>query len=342
MLLTSSTRSACRSIPSLDKPSTFCAIATRLYPPHICFSWIRTRYLSAVPPRDVSTKIPTSRPTRSEPRASLQTLRPENLVSSGQTVFDFSGCETKTVLGSLLSYTTHSSKIAPFPEGTRGVLYHCPGATLIAGQVRMRICNDVADFDKGNDLLVNGMWPWAVDLWRLVKFPRNDRLLNLLLREGLISPDIVDKYRALLAPFPMHFPRTTLYTPSDPFFVDVYRPEMFLRLLTQGTVTEPNVVLFSSPYTYSGVLKLRLEMSTFAEHKKLGPTLVLKVLDIVKPIELLVPHPFGRIKAEPGDYFYRTARGKLGMWNFQLSRFNRNENFGELLEQPNLIYAKKK
>jgi hypothetical protein len=57
------------------------------------------------------------------------------------------------------------------------------------------------------------------------------------------------------------------------------------------------------------VIKARLELSDLPEHKALGPTLVVRVLKVVEPVNALFPTTKVPIPV-PGTLLYRNAYGK--------------------------------
>jgi hypothetical protein len=61
-----------------------------------------------------------------------------------------------------------------------------------------------------------------------------------------------------------------------------------------------------------GSIKVRFELSNLPEHKELGPTLVIRVLDVVEPITI-DPLYYGKtIPPVPvlGTLLHRTGRGR--------------------------------
>lgn len=58
-----------------------------------------------------------------------------------------------------------------------------------------------------------------------------------------------------------------------------------------------------------GLVKARWELSDLPEHKSRGPTLVLRILDVVTEIKNLIPgYDGGLVKPEPGHLFQRRPR----------------------------------
>lgn len=94
-----------------------------------------------------------------EHKHNVKTLLPDEMVSTGQRVFDLSGQRTficnGRVIGSRKRFRYHNSH--PFPPNTRGVLYSALENTTL----RFRLCGKVEDFHAGSDLLLPNNKPWG-------------------------------------------------------------------------------------------------------------------------------------------------------------------------------------
>ena len=95
----------------------------------------------------------------------------------------------------------------PFPTGTRGFWYYHQKdmASPIAGSLRFRLFDnaghppDVSRWSEGADLLCPDGTVWEKPLLTIVKSrPQLSALQALLLKDGLISPDVVDRCLEIL------------------------------------------------------------------------------------------------------------------------------------------------
>ncbi|KAF8962302.1 hypothetical protein BDZ97DRAFT_1825507 [Flammula alnicola] len=184
----------------------------------------------------------------------------------------------------------------PFPKNTRGVLYlHLPsGHSDISAQIRFRICDDVASFKQGVDLR-NDITeePWSVSLYSIAKFRRYNAFLRLLLEQGLVDVDLISDIRNL----PFRRLSSCLYDLNQPFIFDVSVNAPQFSLMTRRSLEiirlfgllrddRPTMDIHQTPYT--GLIRVCFELSTLPEHVAEGPTLLLRILDIIKPVQCVI------------------------------------------------------
>lgn len=93
----------------------------------------------------------------------------------------------------------HTLRILPFPPDTRGFLYyHIPQSfPPTAGEIRFRLTRDGGPeaFDTASDLIVPTGLPWSVPLWRIASFPGSKLIQDLLIKEKLVSEDVLVRCR---------------------------------------------------------------------------------------------------------------------------------------------------
>ncbi|KAF8192971.1 hypothetical protein BJ912DRAFT_251788 [Pholiota molesta] len=190
------------------------------------------------------------------------------------------------------------SRLAHYPEGTRGFFYfHSPadGRELHAG-VRFRICESAAEFARGRDLLGTRGDVWGPKVLEMVKRKESRAILALSRAEQLIDEALIADLKRLDIPDKQTKKQITYIT----------RAKM-VRLLFPQKVSR----IHSDFYPLTGSIKVQFELSNLPEHKELGPTLVVRVLDVVEPIAVprhyksvpLVPVPV------PGMLLQRKAHG---------------------------------
>ncbi|KAF8177608.1 hypothetical protein BJ912DRAFT_676624 [Pholiota molesta] len=263
----------------------------------------------------------------------LRTLRPELLSIVGQEVIDLSGkahslvpilingrvlrlnCEYEDrVLGGLY-------RLPPFPENTRGFFYyyHPPDGPEFYAGVRFRICDSAAEFEHGRDLLDPRGDVWGPKILALVKNKECEGFLSLLRAENMIDEGLVRDIHKLDNSRNM---RKSQYSLFEPFHLNVAQSKRVSTYVTRAKVIRlcfPQKIFgvqtnnrVSFPLT--GTIKVQFELSDLPEHKELGPTLVIRVLDIVEPIAL-DPLYYGKTIPPipvPGTLLHRTAHGGSG------------------------------
>ncbi|KAF8200153.1 hypothetical protein BJ912DRAFT_623021 [Pholiota molesta] len=233
----------------------------------------------------------------------LRTLCPERLEAVGQEAIDLSGKVEPYVrtlidgpqLRCLYEYEYPGGRRiqTPFPEGTKGVFYYyspAEGPELYAG-VRFRICESAAEFKSGRDLLGTHGDVWGPKVLELVKHNKLKALLALSRADQLISEALIADIDKLdiankTGRYQVHL--------SDSFYLDLAHQKHHLTYVTRAKVVR---LLFPRKafavgtggtfFPLTGTIKVRFELSTLREHKKRGPTLVVRVLDVVDPIAVL-------------------------------------------------------
>ncbi|KAF8974297.1 hypothetical protein BDZ97DRAFT_1911497 [Flammula alnicola] len=203
----------------------------------------------------------------------------------------------------------------PFPKNTRGVLYlYLPsGHSDISGQVRFRICDNVADFQQGKEPTSATPLPEnrGACLYGIIDKGLISDILSLPLLRGICSP--------------------CLYDLNQPFILDLAFDGLRLSIMTRRSLETIRMShalkdrrstnrTLGSPYT--GLVRVRFELSTLPEHVKLGPTLLLRILDIVKPVQCVIEGYDNYIAFPKAGAFvskmYRTT-GQYQPWCYPLN-----------------------
>ncbi|KAF8962131.1 hypothetical protein BDZ97DRAFT_1826498 [Flammula alnicola] len=300
----------------------------------------------------------------------ILTLRPEKLSEVGQEIIDLSGCHTtrfnifsanqasngetnlksgKHIVRNVRYRCRDKHRtciIDPFPEDTRGFLYYYLPADqpAISGEVRFRICDDVTRFDEGRDLLSSIGKPWCIPLHKIIRHKSCEGFSPLLIDDGFLDEDLVDdvKKLSLLYPTGMH---RTLYSITQPFILNIGLSTQDLTLFTRKSVA---IVRIANLFTdrrgdfkdhripYIGHVKARFELSTLPEHSNLGPTLVLRFLEIIEPIQCVLEGYDGYI-APPssGSLLSKrkpAAKKKYQPWSYPLNKRPHGEDFLSFIE----------
>src|SRR6266567_1970307 len=95
--------------------------------------------------------------------------------------------------------------------------------------------------------------------------------------------------------------------------------------------------------TTAGLAKVRLELSTFPEHAKKGPTLVLRILEFLVPPQRRAPIGSGPyVEPQNGLLVMRqTHTGRLRPWTYDLNARRSGSDWKEFLhhvgESPNFV-----
>ncbi|KAF9475382.1 hypothetical protein BDN70DRAFT_996477 [Pholiota conissans] len=281
-----------------------------------------------------STALPTTNFSRNRrPKkliSTIRTLRPDIIISQEEKVHDLSDI-TGPVLFAVdnrrcqLYYAPTSKSWLPFPPKTRGYLYYhvSPGHSELAGSIRFRLCESPEDFEGGRDPLAPSGQPWGYTLLELATRPVREVFLPLMLAEGFVDEETISDLAKLRSP-QEHHRSPFLFSLAQPFVTNLAFMKANVRILTRKKLTQVDLkpstsAQFMVSYNgkpqwispLTGSVKLRLELSTLPEHVSLGPTLVLRVLEIVEPITM-DPNFTGRVVVlpEPGTIVYRMKRGK--------------------------------
>ncbi|KAF9475368.1 hypothetical protein BDN70DRAFT_883789 [Pholiota conissans] len=242
------------------------------------------------------------RPKKTNP--TISTLRPDIIISRGEQVYDLSGLNGPVVFAAdrkrkgQQNYGRDKTKWLPFPPNTRGYFYYhrSPGQSELASSIRFRLCEGPEDFERGCDLLAPSGKPWGHTLLELAAHPYLEVFSALVLAEGLVDQEIISdlaKYGSQKEQDRSPF----LFTLAEPFFYNLALMKENVRILTRKKIIRVDLKMhpfaqqvarpkhhWVSPLT--GLVKLRFEISTLPEHVPLGPTLVLRVLEVVEPISM--------------------------------------------------------
>lgn len=100
--------------------------------------------------------------------------------------------------------TFETLRPTPFAPDRRGFFYyHTPlNLPLTAGEVRFRLTHDgdPKTFDNASDLLAPSGLPWSIPIWRIASLSRYSSMKDLLLKENLISEDLLVQCQSLAPP----------------------------------------------------------------------------------------------------------------------------------------------
>ncbi|KAF8962132.1 hypothetical protein BDZ97DRAFT_1159615 [Flammula alnicola] len=249
----------------------------------------------------------------------IRTLIPDKMSQLGQEIYDLSG-RGKTLFQMLFFHESFpqddrresaNSRVilhyrhqvvngvcatVPFPKDTRGVLYlHLPsGHSDISAQIRFRVCHTLAGFKQGRDLCddITGE-PWNVPLCSIVKVPMYSALYRSLLEEGLIDTGLISDIHNL----PITRTSSYLYDLNQPFILDLAHNAIQLSLTTRRSLETIKVIYMLTDRRpakgihwnpYRGLVRARFEVSTLPEHVAMGPTLLVRILDIIKPVQCVI------------------------------------------------------
>ncbi|CAA7268993.1 unnamed protein product [Cyclocybe aegerita] len=283
------------------------------------------------------------------------TLRPEEMEVMGQPICDISGRHAVTFRlrlqdgrerPVLIGYGNLIAGQKPFPPNSKGVLYYrrpSTGEPEMSGELRFRVCHDVAAFRDGSDLLApDGMKPWSIPLYHIVKAPRMELLRNLIIQDGLVEQHVMEKIGKLPSAIQGYRP---LYALDWPFVVNLSSRHLHLGLINPSMfelVEVPYIFRYGSrsiavyadrcllvlvcvATTHSeisgaGFVRARLELSTLPEHSG-SPVLVLRILELLEPVQPLIPNPEDRIPMpQAGSLFHRLDSGhKPVPWVYPLN-----------------------
>ncbi|KJA26689.1 hypothetical protein HYPSUDRAFT_213236 [Hypholoma sublateritium FD-334 SS-4] len=290
--------------------------------------------------------------TRRRGAHKILTLRPECILSSGQKILDISGRTGKTAIIDeedpfFLRYTysrdnsSNTRRVVAPPNSTGFFYYHRhPDQPEVAGQLRFRVCDDATRFDQGHDLdgKIAGV-PWSIHLWKIVKHWK--QILSLLLDERLADQGLLDDVKRL---DPDIRSSIVLYSLSEPMVLHLDREKINVAFVTRKNVlkilirrlfvdqasTSPS----STPYT--GIIKARFELSDLPEHEKHGPTLVLRILDILQPVRPVSRWYNGRLPSPtPGALFQHYRQGTHQPWFLPVKKLGTGYDF----DFPGLVSA---
>lgn len=117
----------------------------------------------------------------------------------------------------------------------RGVLYYYqdPSLSDLAGEVRFRYCNDVSEFDKGEDHKDSPLRTWRIPLHDIARFERHMPLRQLLIEDELVSEDVMDDLADLTA----LREGAWLYRLDQPFVFELSKPRLEVTFVTRRSAT---------------------------------------------------------------------------------------------------------
>ncbi|KAF8960822.1 hypothetical protein BDZ97DRAFT_1832024 [Flammula alnicola] len=225
---------------------------------------------------------------------------------------------------------------AVFPPDTKGVFYYHleDGQPAISGEVRFRKCSDSVSFNDGKDLVADVGKPWCMQLWDIATSDRYMGLRHLLLQEGLVDEALISDIQQVIKPTCKNFARR-LYTIDQPFAVDFQQGIYSIQLATRhGSELSKFQSLFVHPGTqragpdrpivrpYTGRAMVRFELSTLPEHAELGPTLVLRFLELLTQIQCTIPDYDNAVVAPQVGSLYTVRRRRKGYvtWFYPLNQ----------------------
>ncbi|KDR71091.1 hypothetical protein GALMADRAFT_214104 [Galerina marginata CBS 339.88] len=251
-----------------------------------------------------------------------------------------------------------------FPEGTRGFLYYKGHRRypLIAGSLRFRVLPEGSDdFEMGHDLTMPDGTPWQrvlskvgdtlpVFIDKLVEeklLLRNFWDLRKTVHLSQPPPNEPKRERKPRAKRPPPPPKpkvirhtNLMYTKDDTFTLDlstahgtfsIYDPtvDSTFRTLQLWYIFRDRRKVYQSRMghglvPYRGSISGRFELSTLAEHQAEGGHIVMRILDILKPVELLVPDYDGFIHPPvPGELLLRGLPSRRRPWSVLLDESER-------------------
>ncbi|KAJ3516056.1 hypothetical protein NLJ89_g1364 [Agrocybe chaxingu] len=232
-----------------------------------------------------------------------------------------------------------------FPPRARGILYYhqpSPEEPVMSGQLRFRLCDGYETFDQGTDMHGrNGIDTWHISLYAIVKSFYLRSVVDMLLQEGLVEREVIDK----VAKLPIVRTRAPiLYSFDTPFVTEMSRPSLRLALVNPDMFTIINIPYVFQHYLppetpYKGRIRARFEVSTSSEHE-IVPTLVLRILEHIDAVECLIPN-YKHFMAEPTPGTLLSKRvsilhedAKHGPWSYPLYSRPHSDRFRKFIGLP--------
>ncbi|TFY62781.1 hypothetical protein EVG20_g6577 [Dentipellis fragilis] len=228
-----------------------------------------------------------------------------------------------------LYYGTQDFRRAPFPPGTHGFFYYRPTSPTRAsdnpdgrpengtgpgvGELRFRVTqsSDPASFAEGHDLRHTDGLPWSVPSERIATNPAAGYLRAILLRDGLISEEQLEREREHVRRRGVSshgvVSRRIVSGLGQPFFANLGRKNWCIVVDSVAGPAGPERkrVHLENPYLqpdrrpyFSGRMVCCLERSPLPEHANLH-RLVIRVLKITDPLAPLAPLPLERAMDVP-------------------------------------------
>ncbi|KAI0919811.1 hypothetical protein AcV5_001779 [Taiwanofungus camphoratus] len=240
---------------------------------------------------------------------------------------------------SAIYYWVDPTAVLPFPQGTDGFLYYYsnPRLSPMLGEIRFRITpsSSPKSFDEGADLLLPRGSPWCIPFLILVTAKKYQKLREVLLRDGLITNDLVDQCARVIQQTDFLVTRHHRYIHSlkYPFYMDfgsygthrVIGDDKLLHVnLSSPLFQERLWPPFRKRLPYTGTAMCWLERSTLPEHARTR-TLVVRVLNIINPVQCKFSD-FSGIIGEPKEGELICRRGRPAAFNV-----DKNNNNGPAL-----------
>lgn len=153
--------------------------------------------------------------------------------------------------GVAIRYTTQNRRYIPFPENTCGFLYYqkpMPGNPDFSGSLRFRVVSEAGPkaFEDGVDLKLPGGGTWQIHLYSATRTIRHAGLVLKLLEEGLITPSITEKLRAM-PNILLQCESQILYHLEDPFVTRLHTPESLVFMSDKGVESGQIMPVFYDP-----------------------------------------------------------------------------------------------
>ncbi|KAJ3501154.1 hypothetical protein NLJ89_g9470 [Agrocybe chaxingu] len=275
------------------------------------------------------------------------TLDAAKIPSSGQLAYDISGysgarfkmTQLKPPQLFIAYYTIADCQHVPFPAGSTGVFYYhppSPGAPVLTGELRFKLCTDLASFATSPDLqLSNETRPWSLNLYSILTAPKWIALRQMLVRDRLVSPVVVEAISNL--------PRVNikksriLYSLEQPFEFELGQKKISFVILglRQAALFKIHHMCSGNETrdpSYTGRIRARFELSTQPEHSTKGPTLVLRVLELLGPLKCHIPGKM--LEPRPGELLSRHGHGGSYAWSCPLEERDLVPVFGEFVGLP--------
>lgn len=290
----------------------------------------------------------------------MLTLNPNNLSSPDHFPRDISGTYDVSytirtrdtyLRGSAIRYTTVGRRYIPFPENTRGFLYFQKprlGNPDFSGSLRFRVISEPGPnaFKDGVDLKLPAGGIWQIHLYTALRTVRHAGLVLKLLEEGLVTPRVVEKLRAM-PPILLQGTSQILYHLEDPFVARLHAVESLVFMSDEGAESgqimplffDPRKVIARHPYkgmpSYKlpelsvarhknslGTMMARFERSTLPEHANTR-TIVLRLLESLSPIQCVLKNYDSYISLPTSGellsgHYERRGNGSLRPWSSNL------------------------
>ncbi|PPR00190.1 hypothetical protein CVT26_009042 [Gymnopilus dilepis] len=260
----------------------------------------------------------------------IKTLDPSKMSQMGQQVFDISGFITACF--QILSSSSQKKKSAvqvrfkhrkhgiqqTFPSGSIGSLYYyrpAPPMPDIAGGLRFRSMPHIDAFLDGKDLLHPDGSPWQVPLCKLARSSFWEPVRSKLLEESLVDSTVLADLIGLK--MSIKGGHRYLYSLDQPFELDMSAGTFCKTLISRSIacqfvwdVTDISFITVgerqrNDPSPYTGRIRVRFELKTLPDST---PALVVRVLDVLTPVECHQPNLDWIKRPTPGELLSRIRK----------------------------------